>query len=125
MIFQSVQIRLNVHFPPTEATNGIDERDRRSNVFAERGGRARLAEEKRSLVPRDTGFLSPFLFLSRVYTDLAHFVPHSGHTYAVASRTSSKFTAREHAAGTDARLRPYRATPGRSSSAHRHRSHIF
>lgn len=33
--------------------------------------------------------------------DLAHFVPHSGHTYAVASRTSSKFTAREHAVATD------------------------
>lgn len=39
--------------------------------------------------------------------DLAHFVPHSGHTYAVASRTSSKFTAREHAAGVRM-LRPCR-----------------
>lgn len=57
--------------------------------------------------PRDTGVSLSFP-LAYMY-DLAHFVPHSGHTYAVASRTSSKFTAREHAAGTDARLRPCHA----------------
>lgn len=47
--------------------------------------------------------------------DLAHFVPHSGHTYAVASRTSSKFTAREHAVGTDA---PHGFRPLLDSLAH-------
>lgn len=56
-------------------------------------------------------------FLSRI-CDLAHFVPHSGHTYAVASRTSSKFTAREHAVGTDARLRPCRESRSSVRSAH-------
>lgn len=76
-------------------------------------------------VPRDTGVsLSLSLFLLHLY-DLAHFVPHLGHTYAVVSRTSSKFTARERAAGTDARLRPRRAAPGRSSHLYRRRSHIF
>lgn len=77
-------------------------------LAAEKEAAALLAEEKRSLAARHREFPSLSHSHKYIYTDLAHFVPHSGHTYAVASRTSSKFTAREHAAGTDA---PRRAGP--------------
>jgi len=103
------QIRRNVHFPSTEAADGIGELV--CSLPRKRRPRSVSGGEKISMRPvrRATrGSLSLSLFLSRVY-DLAHFVPHSGHTYAVASRTSSKFTARERAAGTDARLGPRRA----------------
>lgn len=86
-------------------------RERGGRVHARLNRREKISATRRSLSLTLFSLSPAFsLFLPRVRY-LAHFVPHSGHTYAVAPRTSSKFTARERAAGTDARLRPRRAAP--------------